>query len=204
MSSLCPDPRSFSVKQAGLRTTLINAFFNIRYINTRNKFVLGKEDSDLTGANDYPDRRGKDRVPGLACQVLGIPQIRGADRDGRDTSQPRGKRSSKVREFRVFSRWIHGEHPTGGISMNQADHKPSAPSHVQRHFKAHQRSCLRIKAYCERHSVSLSTFHYWRKRYQVKQTIPSNGKMRPELLDMGTLGLSHPACEVHFPVVPGI
>ncbi len=83
--------------------------------------------------------------------------------------------------------------------MNQADHKPSAPSHVQRHFKAHQRSGLSIKAYCERHSVSLSTFHYWRKRYQVKQTIPSNGKMRPEFLDMGTLGLSRRACEVHFP-----
>lgn len=83
--------------------------------------------------------------------------------------------------------------------MNQLDPKPSAPSHVQLHFSAYQRSGLSIKAYCEKHSVSLSTFHYWRKRYRMRPASLPGDKARPTFMDIGTFGVSDRACEVHFP-----
>ena len=83
--------------------------------------------------------------------------------------------------------------------MNQPNHKLSVPSHIQRHFAAQKQSGLSIRAYCEKHSVSLSTFHYWRKRYRLPRNRQMESKSKAGFVDMGILELNSRVCEVHFP-----
>lgn len=83
--------------------------------------------------------------------------------------------------------------------MNSQDQSVGIPSHIERHFSAQRQSGLSIRAYCETHAVSVSTFYYWRKRYRWSSESKSAGENRTAFLDAGLFGLNSGSCEVHFP-----
>ena len=72
------------------------------------------------------------------------------------------------------------------------------PSHVSRHLQKQKKSGMSIHAYCRNHSLSYSTFHYWRKRWT--QPEGSTAGCTPiKMKEVGIFSLGEVCFKIHLP-----
>lgn len=83
--------------------------------------------------------------------------------------------------------------------MSRSVSEPRVPAHIRRHFSKQQRSGLSIKAYCEKHSLSLFSFYGWRKRYRAAPAV--HRPRRASFHEAGVFDIAGAGavCDVRFP-----
>lgn len=75
--------------------------------------------------------------------------------------------------------------------------KTTIPGYIQRHLDTQAQSGLSIASYCEKYSISQSTFYNWRRRYQPKPVTEHD--LLPVFQEIGAINTPHPAYDIHFP-----